>query len=362
MRESAAAPSDGTAVVLCEGSFASSEGKTAHGLVRHTTRYRVVAVIDSRGAGQDAGEVLDGLPCGIPIVKDLDEALRAAGGRADYLVVGVATHGGVLPDNCRPIVRQALERGMSVDSGLHQLLGDDRELAALARAHGAVIRDIRRTPPREAMHAFSGAILEVAAVRVAVLGTDSAVGKRTTAVRLVEGFGRAGARAVLIGTGQTSWMQGARYGLILDSLINDFVSGEIEHQVCRAFQEEHPDVIVVEGQGSLSNPAYPGGFEILAGARPDAVVLQHAPARRHYDGFPGFPLAGVEKEMAIIDLLCGKPVVAIALNHEGLTPDEMRRHAAAYRDRHGIPACDPLVEGVGPILAEIRRRFPRIPG
>src|SRR5439155_12451917 len=178
MRESAAAPSDGTAVVLCEGSFDSSEGKTAHGLVRHTTRYRVVAVIDSRGAGRDAGEVLDGLPCGIPIVKDLDEALRAAGGRADYLVVGVATHGGVLPDNCRPIVRQALERGMSVDSGLHQLLGDDRELAALARAHGAVIRDIRRTPPREAMHAFSGAILEVAAVRVAVLGTDSAVGKR----------------------------------------------------------------------------------------------------------------------------------------------------------------------------------------
>jgi len=212
------------------------------------------------------------------------------------------------------------------------------------------------------MHAFTGAILEVAAVRVAVLGTDSAVGKRTTAVRLVEGFGATGARAVLIGTGQTSWMQGARYGLILDSLINDFVSGEIEHQVCRAFQEERPDVIVIEGQGSLSNPAYPGGFEILAGARPDAVVLQHAPARRHYDGFPGFPLAGVEKEMAIIDLLCGKPVVAIALNHEGLKPEEVRRHASAYRDRHGIPACDPLVEGVGPILAETRRRFPRIPG
>ncbi|HEU4401981.1 MAG TPA: DUF1611 domain-containing protein [Candidatus Polarisedimenticolia bacterium] len=352
--------SDGTAVVLCEGNFGSSDGKTAHGLVRHTDRYRVLAVIDSRCAGRDAGEILDGTPVGIPVVRDLNAAL--AQGRPDYLVVGVATHGGVLPSDCRPMVRQALRAGINVDSGLHELLGDDPEFATLARGSGAIIRDVRRTPPRTLMHAFTGAIREVTSVRVAVLGTDSAVGKRTTAVRLVQAFNATRARAVLIGTGQTAWMQGVRYGVILDSLINDFVSGEIEHQVCRAFREEHPDVIVIEGQGSLSNPAYPGGFEILAGARPDAIVLQHAPGRRHYDGFPDFPLAGVEKEMAIIDLLSGSPVVAITLNHEGLSPTEVRRHAQAYGERHGIPCCDPLLDGVTPVLNEIRRRFPRVPG
>jgi uncharacterized NAD-dependent epimerase/dehydratase family protein len=355
-------PTDGTAVVLCEGDFGTSNGKTAHGLVRHTDRYRVLAVIDGAAAGRDAGEILDGSPAGIPVVRDLAEALRVTGTRPEYLVVGVATHGGVLPEECRPAIREALRLGIHVDSGLHQMLGDDREFSALAQASGSRIRDVRRTPSRETMHAFTGDINQVASVRLAVLGTDSGVGKRTTTVRLVQGLNTTGARAVMIGTGQTAWMQGARYGVILDSLINDFVSGEIEHQVCRAYREERPDVIVVEGQGCLTNPAYPGGFEILAGARPDGVVLQHAPARACYDGFPDFPLAGVEREMELIRLLSGKPVVAITLNHEHLTPVQVRRHAAEYRERYGIPCCDPLLDGVEPILAEIRRRFPRIPG
>jgi len=353
---------DGTAVVLCDGGFGTTEGKTAHGLVRHTDRYRVVAVIDGGLAGRDAGEVLDGASAGIPIVAGLDEAIRAADRRPDYLVVGVATHGGVLPARLRPTIGEALSRGINVDSGLHEILGDDPEFKALARRSGARIRDVRRTPPREEMHAFSGRILEVLSLRIAVLGTDSGVGKRTTSVRLVQGLNARGLRAVLVGTGQTSWMQGARYGLVMDSLVNDFVSGEIEHQVIRAFREEKPDVIVIEGQGCLTHPAYPGGFEILAGARPDGVVLQHAPARTHYDGFPDFPLAGVEKEATLIHLLSGKPIVAITLNHEGLSPDEVRTHAAAYRVRHDVPCCDPLRDGVGPIIEEVLRRFPRPPG
>lgn len=355
-------PTDGTAVVLCEGAFASSDGKTAHGLVRHTDRYRVLAVLDSASAGEDAGEMLDRRPAGIPIVADLPAALEALRRRPDILVVGVATHGGRLPAACRPAIREALARGINVDSGLHELLGDDPEFADLARRSGARIRDVRRTPPREAMHPFTGDILEVGAVRLAVLGTDGGVGKRTTTVKLVQGLNASKARATLIGTGQTSWMQGARYGLILDSLVNDFVAGEIEHQVVRAWREEKPDVIVVEGQGCLTHPAYPGGFEILAAARPDGIVLQHAPARTCYDGFPDFPLAGIEKEKDLLEALCGRPVVAIALNREGLTPAQVRARASEYHERFGIPCCEPLGDGVDPILAELRRRFPSIPG
>lgn len=352
---------DGTAIVLCEGAFRTTYGKTAHGLVRHTDRYRIVAVIDSTVAGKDAGELLDGRPAGIPVVADLKEALRTAGGRADYMVVGVATHGGVLPDSCRATVREALAAGINVDSGLHQMLAEDAELAAIAQRAGARIRDVRRTRPRRELHAFTGEVANVDALRLAVLGTDSGVGKRTTALRLVQGLNASGARAEMVGTGQTAWMQGVRYGLMLDSLINDFVSGEIEHQVCRAFRERRPDVIVVEGQGALTNPAYPGGFEIIAGARPDGIVLQHAPARLHYDGFPGYPLGGVEKEKKLIELLSGKPVIAITLNHAGLSVTEARRLATTYRSDFGIPCCDPLLDGVDDILAGIRNRFPRVP-
>jgi uncharacterized NAD-dependent epimerase/dehydratase family protein len=347
--------------VLCEGSFGNTGGKTAHGLIRHTERYAVRAVIDSALAGRDAGEFLDGQAVGIPILGDFETALAAAGGRADYLVVGVATHGGVLPDDCRPALRAALRRGLNVDSGLHQFIGDDPEFAALAKTSGSRIRDVRRTPARDQMHAFTGAVLKVDAVRVAVLGTDSGVGKRTTAVRLVQALSASGARAALIGTGQTAWMQGVRYGIILDSLVNDFVSGEIEHQVCLAFDRERPDVIVVEGQGCLTHPAYPGGFEILAGAQPQAVVLQHAPEREHYDGWPGFPLAGVERERRIIELLGPARVVAVTLNHEGLAREAMHRAASRLESETGLPCCDPLVDGVDQVLDALRRRFARIP-
>ena len=50
---------EGNAVVYCGGAFGTTNGKTAHGLVRRSERYRVLSVIDSRHAGSDAGKVLD---------------------------------------------------------------------------------------------------------------------------------------------------------------------------------------------------------------------------------------------------------------------------------------------------------------
>ena len=101
---------------------------------------------------------------------------------------------------------------------------------------------------------------------MAVLGTDSAVGKRTTAWLLVDAWRAAGLKTELVGTGQTAWLQGARQSLILDSLINDFVAGEIEHAVWSCWHDNGAEVIVLEGQGSLMNPAYPGGLR-TAGRR-----------------------------------------------------------------------------------------------
>jgi uncharacterized NAD-dependent epimerase/dehydratase family protein len=344
---------DGTAVVVCEGAFAGTGGKTAHGLVRHTRRYAVRAVIDSHSAGGDAGEMLDGVSAGIPIVASLEAAIAAVG-RPDFLVVGVATHGGVLPPECRPAIREALAMGLHVDSGLHQFLGDDPEFAPLARTSGARIRDVRRTPDRSGMHAFTGDVLGTRALRVAVLGTDSGVGKRTTAQILRAALEASGRRAALVGTGQTAWMQGVEYGLILDSLVNDFVSGEIEHQVLRAARDG-AEVILVEGQGCLTHPAYPGGFEILAGAQPQAIVLQHAPARTHYDGWPQFPLAGPARERQLIDLLGPGRVVAVALNHEGLTRAGASSAAERLEAELGLPCCDPLVDGAGKVIAALDR-------
>ena len=225
---------EGNAVVYCEGAFGTTNGKTAHGLVRRTTRYRVLSVVDSRLAGRDAGEVLDGATKGIPVVSSIDEAMaaaRAAGTPATHLVVGLAPDSGRLSAAARADVRHAVDAGLNVDCGLHDYLSDDPDIAALAAARGVALRDIRRPPPVDELHFFTGKIEEVTCLKVAILGTDSAVGKRTTAWVLLDALEAMGLRTEMVGTGQTSWLQGARYSFVLDSVINDFLAGEIEHAV-----------------------------------------------------------------------------------------------------------------------------------
>ena len=354
------APMDGNAIVYCEGAFGTTNGKTAHGLVRRTARYRVLSVVDSRHAGEDAGRVLDGRDAGIPVHHNLLAALggaRQAGVEATHLVVGLAPDGGRLPDSVRGDIALALRLGLHVDSGLHDFLGDDPEFAAIAAASGVRIRDIRKTPDRKDLHAFTGCIEEVGSYQIALLGTDSAVGKRTTAWLLVDALRAAGYTAELIGTGQTAWLQGAPYGIILDSLINDFVAGEIEHAIWRAWTEARPEVLVLEGQGSLLNPAYPGGHELLAAGRPDVVLMQHAPDRVDYDGFPGHAMHPLDVQIRAVELLSGCDVAVIALNHEGLDAAGIAQAEKEIFEWYGVPCVDALVHGGAPLVELLRGRL-----
>ena len=349
---------EGQAIVYCEGAFNTPNGKTAHGLVRRTRRYELLSIIDSNHAGADAGEVLDGRPVGVPVVASLAEALdRAAGeGRpATHFVIGLAPDGGRLPRAARIVVEQALRAGLHVDSGLHDFLSEDASLAALAKANGVRIRDVRRPPDRSELHFFSGVIEAVGSTRIALLGTDSAVGKRTTAWKIVEGLEARGRKAEMIGTGQTAWMQGVRFRILLDSLVNDFLTGEIEQVIHRAWVDACPEFMVLEGQGSLMNPAYPGGYELLAAGRPHAVILQHAPTRRDYDGFPGYPIQPLNEQIRAIELISGRPVVALTLNHEGLTRDQVPAACAAMAEETGLPVVDPLHGDLAPLLDIIER-------
>jgi uncharacterized NAD-dependent epimerase/dehydratase family protein len=348
---------EGNAIVYCEGAFLTANGKTAHGLVRRTERYRVLSVVDSMHAGRDAGTVLDGRQRGIPIHESIQvsvQTLYNSGDPATHMVMGLAPDGGRLSPETRQHVIEAIEMGLHVDSGLHDFLSEDQEISRLALEHGVRIRDVRKPPPKKDLHFFTGKIEHVSSFKVAVLGTDSAIGKRTTAWVLSDALQTAGYTVEFVGTGQTAWMQGVRYGIVLDSLVNDFVSGEIEHAIWAAWKEMRPDVILIEGQGSLLNPAYPGGFEILAAGRPDVVVLQHAPARKDYDGFPGYPLHLIEKQIKAVELISGKPVVALTINHENLDLEAVPEICADITKTIGLPACDILLQGADCVIDALR--------
>lgn len=350
---------EGNAIIYCQGAYHTPNGKTAHGLVRFTLRYRVLSVIDDRYKGQDAGMVIDGKPKDIPIYAALEEAAAAAkkaGRAATHLVVGLAPDGGRLSQAAREDVKKAIQMGLNVDCGLHDYLSEDPEIAGLAAQHGVRLRDVRKPPPPSELHFFSGKIEQVNSLTAAILGTDSAIGKRTTAWILLKAVRERDRTVELVGTGQTAWMQGVRYGIILDSLINDFLTGEIEHAVWSAWKESRPDVILIEGQGGLLNPAYPGGFEILAAARPDVIILQHAPARKEYDGFPGYAIHPLDHQIKALEIISGRPVVAVTVNHENIAPERIPAACAEITRRIGLPAFDVLIDG-GDGLAGVLEPF-----
>lgn len=334
---------DEKAVVYCEREFLNANGKTAHGLVRYTTRYRIVGVVDSTAPLGDAGEVLDGKNRGIPLFHDLEEACEKT--KPNTFIIGAVSEGGVLPDGYDKAVIYALQHGLNVVSGLHQFISDEQRFTSIINGNGSKITDVRKMF-RDQRRFYTGEIGKVEATRIATLGTDSAIGKRTTAVALVNELRKRNRRADMIFTGQTGWMQGWPHGTVIDALINDFVSGGIEGAIVDSWREEKPEFIIIEGQGSLVHPFFPGGFEILAAGQIHGFMLQDAPGRPYLDGFPGYPMPDPLRVVKIAKLISQRPLLGISINHEHLSDEEAKKAKSKLHDRFKVPVEDPVVDGV----------------
>ncbi|WP_409526203.1 DUF1611 domain-containing protein [Nitrincola sp. MINF-07-Sa-05] len=349
-----------TAVVYCEANFAGIDGKTANGLVRHSQKYNILSVIDSQKAGLDTGMVLDGQPNGIPIHASLADALLLADGTPDYFIYGMAPSSGMLSASERGIVLEAITLGMNIVNGLHEFLNDDPEFIAASAANAVKMIDVRRPRPTKALRVFSGRITDVTCPRIAVLGTDCAIGKRTTATALVAALTDIGLKAVMICTGQTGLIQGARYGIALDAVPSQFCAGELEATIIEAFEAEQPDVIVIEGQGALSHPAFSTSSFILRGSCPDAVVLQHAPGRVNRCDFDGMAMPTPDTEIKLIETFSETRVIGLTLNHEHMSFSEVTAAISSYEGELGIPATDVLTRPVEHLVQMVLTAFPSL--
>lgn len=348
------------AIVITGGYLNTASAKTAHGLIRGTDRFTIVGVVDDKSAGKDAGEVLDGKKRNIPVFASLEDFGRQSATPAAYAIVGVATKGGVIPDSLRAMLKTALEKGYSLVNGLHEYVSDSPELAALAQQKGLEIIDVRKPKKVKDLHFWTGKIKEVKCPKIAVLGTDCALGKRTTTRFLVEAMRKAGFKAEMIYTGQTGWMQGARYGFVFDSTLNDFISGEMEHAVVTCYHEAKPDIIFIEGQSALRNPSGPAGAEWIVSADADAVVLQHNPPRKQYKDMEYYPayIADPKEEITLIKMY-GAPTAALTINTAKMAEADARDYAAKQQAALGIPVVLPLEDGVDalvPVFADMIRK------
>ena len=351
-----------TAIVYCESNFGGIDGKTANGLVRHSEKYQIRSIIDSENAGQDTGLILDNEPNGIPVVGDLTEALTHAGKLPDYFIFGIAPATGMLSVVERRLMLKAIELGMNIVNGLHEFLNDDPEFAVAAARSNVVIRDIRRPRAKKDLRVFSGRIADVTCPCIAVLGTDCAIGKRTTATVMAGALNDMGIKAVMIGTGQTGLIQGARYGMALDAVPSQFCAGELEATILEAFEGENPDVIFIEGQGSLSHPAYSTSSFILRGSCPDGVILQHAPKRVHRCDFEQMPMPNPASEINLIETFAATKVIGLTLNHEDMTDAEVSSAITLYEQELGIPVTDALTRPKKDLIDMVLSAFPQIGG
>ncbi len=338
------------AIVLTDGLLMTSDAKTAHGLIRGTERYNIIAVVDSQAtAGKDAGELLNGKNRDIPVFATMDAALDQLE-NVDYLIIGVATVGGRLPKNMLALIYDAVEKGISVVNGLHEYLNDKPDLVALAANTGAQLIDIRKPKSRADLHFWDGAIFNVTAPIVAVIGMDCAMGKRTTARMLKQACNAEGMKAEMIYTGQTGWLQGGKYGFIFDSTLNDFVSGELEHAIVSCWKDTNPDILFLEGQSALRNPSGPCGLELLISGNAKQVVLIFAPKRKYFDNDAHWgEIPSVASEIELIQKI-GSKVIAVAINTENCTDEEAYAYQKEYTASLGIPVLLPIQEGVAPII------------
>lgn len=349
-----------SAVIYCEGHFGQIDGKTANGLVRYSQAYRILSVIDTRLKGYDSGQVLDNVTNAIPIVEDLEAAVTRQAYIPDTLIYGIAPSTGKMSTTDREVVLNAISLGMNIVGGLHEYLGDDPEISSAAEAANVKIRDIRKPKQIKDMRLFDGSVSEVKAIRIAVLGTDCAIGKRTTATILARELNACGIKAILVSTGQTGLMQGAKYGIAMDAVPPQFCCGELERVIVAASHDNDPDVILIEGQGALSHPAFCTSAFILRGSQPSAVVLQHAPKRAHRCDFPTMPMPLIKSEITLIEAFADTRVIGITLNHEAMTGTDVIRTIDSLSRDLGIPVTDALTQPEVNLTDMVLAAFPQL--
>ncbi|MFM1877382.1 MAG: hypothetical protein RLZZ241_248 [Bacteroidota bacterium] len=338
------------ALIITQGYLNTFEAKTAHGLIRGTDRFNIKGIIDGpETANRDAGELLDGVKRNIPIFPDLKVALEQVPD-ANYLIVGIATVGGILPTSMLQVIETAISEGLHIVNGLHDFLNDRPNMVALAEKYNVTLTDIRKPKKREQLHFWTGEIFNITVPIIAVIGMDCAMGKRTTARMICEAVNEQQQKATMIYTGQTGWMQGGKYGFIFDSTLNDFVSGELEHAIVTAYKETQPDFIVLEGQSSLRNPSGPCGLELLISGNAKYVVLLFSPKRKYFDHLEAWgTIPTVESEIELIEKI-GAKVIAVAIHTEGCSLEEANAFKSSYAERLKIPVLLPLENGVGELL------------
>ena len=271
---------------------------------------------------------------------------KAAGCKT--MVIGVANRGGVISPAWKTVLIAALEAGFDLASGLHNLLRDEADLVAVAKAHARILHDVR--VPDVDYPIANGR--KRAGKRMLAVGTDCSVGKMYTALCMEKEMRLRGMKASFRATGQTGILITGG-GVPLDAVIADFMAGAVEY-LTPPNDADHWDLI--EGQGSLYHVSYSGvTLALIHGGQPDALIICSEPTRLHMRGLPEYQQPSLEqvRDTALTLARVANPAcvaVGVAINTQHMEEAVARAHLAQVEDRMGLPATDTFRFGAGVLV------------
>lgn len=338
-------------IILTDGYNDWHTAKTAVCVIRYRPE-EVVAVLDRESAGKTCQEVL-GLGGQIPVVGSVADAPQA-----NALLIGIAPPGGKIPKPWRPILLEAIARKLDIISGLHDFLHYDPEFCRAAQEHGVKLVDIRMTDERDVA---SRQGIREGCLRIQTIANDCSCGKMVTAVEVAGGLKRAGVDAKFVATGQTGILVEGD-GCPVDRVICDFLNGAAERLV---LANQHHDVIVIEGQGSLFDPRYSCvTLGLLHGAMPDGLIACYEMGRTMIEGMEPYPLPSLERLIeyyeASANVMHTCRVIGVSINSRKFSGERSAAECQKVRKHLGLPACDPIRHGPDELVEavlELKRKL-----
>ena len=338
-------------VILTEGHSEPLTAKTAACVIRYCPQ-DVVALFDTTQKGKTAQQLL-GVGGDLPVIGALHDAPDA-----NALLIGIAPSGGRLPASWRPILIEAIRRGMDIISGMHEFLANDPELVAEARQQGVRLYDVRQNNERDVAQREG---IRDDCLRIQTVGNDCSVGKMVAAVEVAQGLQRRGIDAQFVATGQTGIMI-AGDGCAVDCVVSDFVSGAAEKLVLN--NQQH-DILLIEGQGSLAHPKYSCvTLGLLHGCLPHGLILCYEVGRVGVHGMEHVSLVSLPHLKSVYETMANLMhpcrVIGVAMNSRRLSPEQAEQERARVRDELAVPVCDvfrhgpdDLVQAVVDLRAEV---------
>ena len=322
--------------LLTDGYSTPFLAKTAISLLRYRTS-DMAAIID-RGESGKTSQALYGTGGDVPVVADLFDASQFDASKIDALYIGIAPPGGKLPKEWRPIIQEAIKRKIDIVSGLHDFLADDSTYLRLSQESGCRLIDVRRNSYKETARRH---LFRQGNIRIHAVGNDCSIGKMVASLEIQMGMVALGHDAKFLATGQTGIMISGE-GVPIDCVVADFVNGAAEELVVA---NEHHDFLLVEGQGSISHPAYSAvTLGLLHGCAPDGLIFCYEAGRTQVKGFQNIDIPPMKDQMLACEINANLrhpcKIIGIAINTRMMSDDEATLEITRAEDTFGLPACD----------------------